>query len=168
MLVNQHVLLSQRDKCFVEFFWLHSLQKLFMYSKASDGEIGESLKPFTGYEASESVGHAAPCRIQECVTALWLPCKFIYKWDKVILEDNRHKQKDGKWNEFRSLLFLWVCFLSAQFHVGTFNHYSPWCEMNEIYPLYISDQYAFQFKLMTEHITHLPSFVTLGPILQDD
>lgn len=68
---------------------------------------------------------------------------------------NQHKEQDGKWNEFRSFLFLWVCFLSAQFHVGTFNHYSPWCEMNEIYSLDISNQYAFQFR--NDDWTYYPS-----------
>lgn len=83
---------------------------------------------------------------QECVIALWLPCKIMCKRVKVISEDNGHKQQDGKWDKFRSLPFLWSCLLSARFHVEMFSHSGPWYEMARIYALDISNECAFQLR----------------------
>lgn len=148
-------------------FWTKGIKTLWSFLTTQLAEIihifksiwwgnRESLKPFTVYEATESVEHAAPWRIRPRSGSLLCG----YHANLFTSEPKLFWRTTGTSSKMESEmnlgLFLWVCFLSAQFHVGTFNHYSPWCEMNEIYSLDISNQYAFSSKRMTEHIIHLP------------
>jgi len=148
MLLIQQVILNQKGEWFVEIYWLYNLWKLFMYSKTPERGVREEFKTSHWQWSQWKGGVCSTCQhqTQEYDIPLWLPCKIMYKRDKVILEDKRHKQQDGKWDKFRSLPFLWWCLLFAHFQVEIFNHSSPWCEIARTDALDISWDVALQLR----------------------